>query len=566
VPSIGALAGSRRRDPVWPLIAVLAILLGALGGVPAHGASLHEQIDRVIASKAGGPLAGRCDDAEFLRRVSLDLAGVIPTAEQARSFLANTDPQKREKLIDSLLASPEYARRMSQAMTVMLLERREGKSVSDQAWRDFLQASFAANKPWDQMVREIVGADGRDPATRASVKFFVDGGRADHHVMTQDVARLFLGMNIQCAQCHDHPTVTDYKQADYFGLYAFLHKSKVANDPKTKLPLIAEDPTTEKVSFTSVFVPDEKGLTGPRVPGGSEVAIPEGAAASEVAQPAADGLPAVLKFRPRVLLSEELPRSTNAHFVRNSVNRFWFLMMGRGLVHPLDLHHSDNPPSHPELLQILADDFVAKKFDVRALLREIALSESYQRSSVLPDGVASKDVAPESYRVAVSKPLSSEQMAFSLMQATGHLPQVLAAPLPENSKFTVNDYVNGRIKDPPANLPETLVLFGAVFGNPPGEAEEDFAPSMASSLFLMNERLVLKWLAPQPGNLVERAAKMGDSEAVAELWLSTLSRLPGADDQADAVAYLAANGARRPEAIGELAWALLASAEFRLNH
>lgn len=546
-------------------MALLASIALALPGL-ADDVPLHEQIDRLIAARAVGASAGQSSDAEFLRRVTLDLAGTIPTSDEAREFLADGDPHKRVKRVDRLLAGADYARRMQQALTVMLLERRVGTTITDHEWNAFVQTSFAENKPWDQFVRELVAADGHQEQTRAAIRFFVDGGRNDHHLMTQDVARIFLGMNIQCAQCHDHPNVEDFRQADYFGLYAYLAQSVMKTNTQRKQAFLVENVAAGKVDFQSVFFPDDKRATGPRLPAGQEIEVPEFEKGEELAEPAKDGLPGVPKFRPRLRLSQDLTSADNQRFVRNSVNRFWFLMMGRGLVHPLDMMHTKNPPTHPELLDLLARDFAAGGFDVKHLLREIALSAAYQRSSLVPADVELKDLTAESYRVARPRPLSAEQMAFGVLQATGQLQPVLAAPIPEPTSFTYKDYSNGRIP-PPANLPDILTLFSATFGNPPGEAEVDFRPSVQHSLFLMNEQLVMHWLEPRDGNLTERLAKINEPDAVAdELYLSVLTRLPQDDERAIVASYLQAEVDRGNDSLGELAWALLTSAEFRLNH
>ncbi len=527
---------------------------------------LHQEIDRLIAARAGGSLAELCSDAEFLRRVTLDLAGTIPSSDEARRFLADEDANKRARLVDQLLAGPAYARRMQQALTVMLLERRAGATISDQEWNDFVAGSFAANKPWDQFVRELIAADGHDEQTRAAIRFFVDGGRNDHHQMTRDVARIFLGMDVQCAQCHDHPNVDDFRQADYFGLYAYLQQSVTKTDQQQKKLFLVENVAAGKVEFQSVFLPDDKRATGPRLPGGEEIEIPQFEKGEELAEPAKDGLPGVPKFRPRSLLAGNLASGDNQRFARNSVNRFWFLMMGRGLVHPLDMLHSQNPPSHPQLLELLARDFVDRGFDVQHLLREIALSDAYQRSSRLPEDVQGQELPAAGYRVARPRPLAAEQLAFGILQATGNLRRIQEAPLPEKSEFTYKDYINGRLP-PPGNLPDVLTLFAATFGNPPGEAEDDFRPSVQHALFLMNEQLVLQWLQPHEGNLMDRLGALDDAAAVAdELYLSVLTRRPDDEERDIVMSYLEEQAARRSEALSELAWSLLTSAEFRLNH
>lgn len=364
---------------------------------PVCGADqLATRIDQFIEAKVGGKVAGPADDAEFFRRLYLDLNGIVPTPAQVRTFLADDDPQKRSRQIDALLNNEAYARRMREAFTVMLLERRTGTTIPADQWNSFLENSFAKNKPWNQIVREIIQADASQDETQGSLKFFTATGRTAHDQMVQDVARLFLGMNIHCAKCHDHPTVNDFKQADYFGLLAYLNQSKPAKHTGKTRTFLVEGVATGKIEFQSVFSPDKKNQIGPRLPGGKEVEIPVFEKGQEFSQPAADGLPAVPKFQPRKLLAEQLASAENRRFVENSVNRFWFLMMGRGLVHPLEMMHSENLASHPEVLKVLADEFIAHQFDVKWLIKQLAQSRVYQRSSLLPAGLAAHDAPPPS--------------------------------------------------------------------------------------------------------------------------------------------------------------------------
>jgi hypothetical protein len=538
---------------------VLAVASSLLGQAPPHA-----RIDKELAAKSGGAMAPRSTDAEFFRRIHLDLAGVIPTATATRQFLSDSDSHKRAKTIDRLLASEDYGRRMRDVVTVWLLERRPGTVITDDDWSRFVEKSFAANKPWDQFVRELIAADGRDSETRPGIRFFIDGGRNNLNQMTLDVGRLFLGMNLQCAQCHNDPNVQEYLQADFYGILAYLRQSKLQNDKKQKSFFI-ETAAKDKVEFQSVFT-NEKKSTGPRLPDGRELDVPVFKKGEEFAQPAKDDLPAIPKFQPRQLLAKDLTSPENRRFARNAVNRFWFMMMGRGLVQPLDLMHGDNPASHPELLEFLVDDFIAHKFDVKRLLREIALSEAYQRSSQLPEGVEADRVKPESYRVANAKGLSAEQIAYSLMQATGNLERIKSAPRPKDQKFTYKDYANGKVAAPD-NLPDLMTVFVASFGSPAGTAEVEFTPSAGQALFLLNEKIVLGWLQPQKGNLMERVAAEPDAAKLAEeLYLACLTRLPDADEVALVRDYLERHKMRRSEAIADVAWALLTSAEFRLNH
>ncbi|MFO0869775.1 MAG: DUF1553 domain-containing protein [Pirellulales bacterium] len=542
-----------QRVPGWVRFWLVALSGSLLTGfLPAsRGLSqsptepLHVRIDRAIAAAAPGPFAGPTTDEEFLRRVSLDLAGTIPTPAEVAEFTRDSQPDKRTAWIDRLLAAPTYGRRMQEYCSTLLLERRGGSPLTDAEWNQYLRESFQANKPWDRLVRELLFADD-DVQLKPARKFLTVAGRDKNlHQQTQDVARILLGRSIMCAQCHDHPNVADYSQADYFGLYAYLQ----------------DKPEQARSEFESVFAPGKK-ETWPRLPGKEPVTIPvvsqeQPAAAAEAAR----------AHRPRLLLARDLPQPDNALFVRNTVNRLWCLLMGRGLVHPLDLHHQANPPSHPELLDQLAAEFARTGCDVKHLLREIALSQSYQRSSRLPEGVTEADAPPSSYRVFNSRLLTPEQFGWSLLRATGNLSAWEQAGAPAKSDFGWYNYINGRIAQVPATVPEVLDLFAGVFGNPPGEAEVDVAPTMGQALFVLNERLLLTWLEPRDGNLLARVRQIPEpAERIRELYVSILSRGPTPAETAGASEWLAAESQRGDAALADLAWALLASDEFRLNH
>ena len=357
--------------------------------------------------------------------------------------------------------------------------------------------------------------------------------------MTNDISRLFLGRNLLCAQCHDHPSVKDYKQAEYMGLFAFLSVSKLQDDPKTKKPVLAEIAATGKSEYASVFSTAKKHQTGPRLFGGEEIEIPTFEKGKEYEQPPAKGAAGIPKFRPPELLADELVR--HPQFARNSANRFWFIFMGKGIIHPLDYDHKANPPSDPALLDSLTRGFVESKYDVRALVRKIVTSDAYARGG----------------KAAPSKPLSAEQMAYSTMVATGNLDRIVRGPIPESTKFSAGGYLSGKSKLAPTSLPDILKLFVAVFGNAEGEPEIGFQPSMTHALFLMNDRLVLDWLKPAEGNLVSRLAKLSGDAVADELYLSVLTRLPVAAERKEVAAY---------RDVADLVWALLASTEFRMNH
>lgn len=578
----GAVATGKTRDEYAMrtnrncicLIAVLA--LGWLPGLAGAADSLHEQIDALIAAKAGGPVAPPASDAEFLRRVYLDLAGTIPSSDDARKFLEDPSPDKRAQLIDKLLASPHFSKHMGEAFDVMLMERR---SKGDSEWRRYLEASFAANKPWDQLTREILCPNPEDPATKFSSMFYytrlakVGQNPTDYPLVTRDVGRLFLGVDLKCCQCHNHKYIKDYKQVDFQGLMAIIGTTFIRTDVKGT-PTIGEKPLLKKVDFVSVFHPDEKFEVGPRVPFGTEMPIPAVAKGEEWATPPnpKTKFPGIPKFDTLKILAEQTANANNEQFKKNIANRLWFLMMGRGLVNPLDLSHSENPPSHPELLTLLADHIAANHFDMKELIHELALTQTYQRSSILPSGDAR--VPPESYRVAIAKRVSPEQMARAMLMATGQL-EAIKAVKETKVKFVAKDMdadvneldANGTKAAGPVPIGVVNEKFVGAFGAPKGEAEIEFAPSVAGALFVSNEKMILGWLQPAPGNLVYKMSKLNDARAVAdELYLSVLTRLPTDDERADVAAFLARNGKDHDTAISEMTWALLASTEFCVNH
>jgi hypothetical protein len=518
------------------LVALGSALVLAAGSPAAD--PLHARIDALIEAKADNvPLAGPADDGEFLRRVYLDFAGTVPPASVAKEFLANTAADKREKLIDRLLNGPGYPARMADLFHVMLMERL-GDSPE---WAKYLRESFAENKPYDRMVREILRADAKDAAATGAAfwisKRLENYGQnpVDYSGLTRDVGRLFLGKNFQCCECHDHLFIEDYKQQDFQGLHAFFRNTYLVNAAKM---VVAEKPTTEKLGFASVFTKVQM-TTAPALPGLMMLDIPTFPKGMEfaVAPDRKKNEPGAPKFSTLAAVAEQLPQAANRDFTRNAANRLWFALMGRGLVHPLDLHHSRNPASHPELLELLAAEFAAHKFDVKWLLRELALTKTYQRSSLLPGGTQPPDA--RYFAVALEKRLTADQLLAAMLAATGADPKQADSLRPK---------------------------FLKAFANQPREPEDEVAPSLKAALFVLHDSAVLELVKPKAGNLVERVAKLGDAEAADELYLAVLTRKPTAVERAAVAKLLAKHPDNRPEAVGRAAWALLASMEFGVNH
>lgn len=344
--------------------------------------ALHVRVDRLMDAAALSPTATGCSDAEFLRRASLDLIGIIPTSAEARAFLDDPAPNKREVLVDRLLAHPRQPVHLASAFHLMWMERRADKHVPVADWLKFLAESFRQNKPYDQLVRELLTADSANPAARPAAKFLLDRD-ADPHLLTRDIGRMFFGVDLQCAQCHDHPLIDDYLQADYYGLHAFVNRTGLFVNQKDNNKGYLAEAAAGGVEFKSVFT-GYAGKTRPRLIGGPELDEPRFHLGEEYAQAPTPNNPAVPKFSRRALLATAIGDGSNAQFRRNIVNRLWAQMMGRGLVHPVDLHHSDNPPSHPDVLDLLADEIKSVNFQIKPLLRELALTKAYQRAIDVP--------------------------------------------------------------------------------------------------------------------------------------------------------------------------------------
>jgi hypothetical protein len=306
------------------------------------------------------------------------------------------------------------------------------------------------------------------------------------------------------------------------------------------------------VTFQSVFDPNKTTKSsGPRLPGGLTVKDPTIEKGKEYVVAPAKDVRSVPTYSRRAQLGPHLARADNVAFKRNIANRLWAMLMGRGLVHPLDMDHGANPPSHPELLTLLADDLAEHQFDMRYFLRQIALSKTYQRSSEIPPGV--KDVEAATYTVYPLKPLTPEQLAWALMQATG---LVDAERLAQGGKATDATLV--------ARLGGNVTPFVQAFGGQAGHAE-GFDARLEQALFISNGALVRSWLPPRAGNLVDRLSRLDGDALADELYLSVLTRLPDADERKDVADYLKGRS-DRPKALQELVWALLASTEFRFNH
>ena len=520
---------------------------------------LHRQIDQAIDAGTKQSFAKPADDATFLRRIYLDLVGDIPTAVEARAFLESKDRRKRSTLLDSLLDDSRFARNMAERFHVMLMERRG----DDEHWQRFLEKSFVDEKPWDQLVRSILDPSTEDEANHGSNYFLTKRlekygqNPTDFPGLASDIGRMFLGVNLQCAQCHDHLFVDDYKQADFQGMYAFAVNTFIRSD--VKFPAIGERVMSGPLEFKSVFEGDAL-TTGPRIYGGNAVEVETFEKGQEFAVVAdsktkAPGIP---KFSPLRILAEQMPTDQNTFFARNGANRLWYLLLGHGIVYPLDMHHADNPPSHPQLLDLLAEQWMAHDYDVKWLLREIALSDAYQRSGLMVSDES--PIRPAEYRIFKQKGLSAEQLCWSMLRATGKL-----GNLAESSSDTDSDEAS-ETSPVASELDEIRAKFMAAYANPPREPELEFTPSVRAALFLLNDETLVDWLSPGNGNLAEQLLNEEDMQKLSEeLYLSVLSRFPTRAESGTVVEHIEGSQ-ERATAVSQLIWALLASTEFTINH
>lgn len=582
--------GLRSRHLAGWLVVAWSCL--SLPHVSVGNEPLHVRIDRLIDARlTDSPRAEPADDAEFLRRVFLDLGGRIPTFAETVRFLEDTRSDKRQLLIDDLLASTDHPRRMRELFHAMLLERR-GENAE---WDAFLQHVFEQRLPWHEIVRALLKPDADNEATRGSAFFLTqrltkEGAMAPVDVpgLTRDVGRLLAGRDLQCAECHDHISIEHFRQRDFQGLHMIFENIQARSD--VKFPAVSEKLLSQKKEFQSVFGGDAQ-QTGPVVPGGTEITIPVFAEGEEYLEPPdrkkrTAGIP---KFSPLQSLAENLASPQNPVFARNIANRLWFVMMGRGLVEPLDLIHPGNPATHPELLDLLSAELAEHDFDLQWMLRELALTNTYQRASIAPAELTdSNQIDGTRYAVSNEKRMSAEQLFWSVMVASGELNRESRTNLPEaevapgtdptsESNAPVADAGNavGFVDDLKCldvlNSSDRLKALRkemiATYSNPPKEPEIDFAPTVKGALYLMHDQQMQSLLADDADRLVRQVGESESSAAAARrLFLSVLTREPR-DDEIQLVERIwSRDGEARIRGLSNLLWALFSSTEFVVNH
>lgn len=477
------------------------------------------------------------DDATFLRRATLDICGTLPTAEEVSAYLADSRGDKRARLIDRLLERPEYASYFALKWADILQNRGAGYSTSKQRagtslFAGWIRESIAANKPYDRFVTEILTASGSQNENPPAL-WYRSVRKSPEYV--ESVASAFMGMRIQCAQCHHHPAER-WSQADYYGLAAvFARVGRKGGFADAEVP-------TEEI----IYLKDSGSVTHPRT--------------GEVMRPRAPGGPEFQLGRyddPREGLARWLTRPDNPFFARTLANRMWAHFLGRGIVNPIDDARSTNPPSNPELLDALAHDFTASGYDLKHLIRTITNSYAYRLQSAPTEWNAGDT---QTFARFYPRRLTAEVLLDGISQ-------VLDVP---------TDFAGGPGKFPTGtraiDLPDENVTahFLDVFGRPARrsacECERVDAPALAQALELVNSAEIQRKLTAEKGYARRvAAATVPSAERVTEIFLRTLGRRPRPEELETATAFL--SGEPDPvEAYRSLLWSLLATQEFLFNH
>ena len=501
-------------------------------------------IDELVFKKLttlGLPPSEACDDPTFIRRITLDIAGRLPTPEETKAFLANPSGDKRDGWIETLLASTEYADYFANKWSAILRNKRRDERYmrGTYAFHAWIRDSLYANKPYDRFVREILTATG-DIGQNPPVAWYRSVRKSEDQL--QDTAQLFLGVRMHCARCHHHP-FDKWSQNDYYGLAAFF--SQVGRKQGAQ-------PGEERIYH-------KRGLASAKNPRTKLDVRPAGLDVPPVElDPDRD---------PRQALVDWMAAKDNPFFARMLVNRYWKHFFGRGLVEPEDDLRLTNPPTNPELLDGLAAYFVESGYDLKGLVRVICQSRVYQLSS-LPNEYNTSDT--QSFARYYPKRLSAEVLLDAINQVSnshtefpGQPVGTRAVQLPDDS-YTAGSYF--------------LTVFGRPEMDSACECERTQAGSLAQCLHLLNSKEILAKLTDDNGRAATLAGdKSRDHEAkITELYTRAFSRDPEPGEVQVALQYIdkkrkRVSGKKEAgdpvrEAYEDIVWAVLNSKEFLFNH
>jgi hypothetical protein len=468
--------------------------------------------------------SGPADDADYLRRVYLDIIGTLPTADEARQFLTDTRPDRRARLVDELLRRPEYADYWALKWADLLrVDRQTLGHKGAYGYYRWIRDSLAANKPYDQFARAIIAAEG--PLAEAPAGHLFKAVTKPGE-MAGTVSQVFLGMRIECAQCHHHP-FDRWSQDDYFGMQAYFTQVGFKKTARGEALIAAGNPDTRHPRTNAVVYAHALGTEPP-------TANPEGDR--------------------RRQLAAWMTAPDNPWFARNLVNRVWAHFLGRGLVEPVDDVRLTNPPTNPELLQALAAHFIEHKYDVQELIRTITSSRVYQLSS-RPN--ATNELDFQNYSRAWFKRLDAEVLFDAVCQTTG---------VEEKFNGLPAGYRAIQLWD--SKVPHYfLKLFGRPTRVTACECERSVEPSVAQVLHVLNSPEIQEKLSHAGGRIAKLVREQPDDDRLAEeLYLTFFSRFPTVQERQVAVEYLKSHADNRRLAAEDLSWTMLNSLEFLFNH
>ncbi|MGE0606629.1 MAG: DUF1549 domain-containing protein [Pirellulales bacterium] len=489
----------------------------------------------------GTQTAESCDDATFLRRVTIDLAGRVPSYREATEFAADATSDKRQRAIARLIDSREFDLHLGELLDDFI----QGKYAGDREFIGYLRKSLKEGRAWDSLFAQLLLGPFDTPEQQVASRFLSKRIRVLDE-LTNDTARVFFGVDISCAKCHDHPLVDDWKQHHYYGMVGFLSRLQPAKDNKP--PVIIEKDVGE-VSFVDTSGTQHKAaimFLGGQVVEDARLGLdPRVVERRQEAEAAGRYEPPV--FSPR----EELVRLAieEQKFLSKSLaNRLWAYLLGRGLVHPVEQMHSQNPSSIPDLVEFLGADLAGHHYDVRRLVAGIVSSQAYQLSSEWTS--QAEPPAPEHFARATIKPLTPIEYARSAVLVAGDEGYDMAA-------------------DDAAREQRYLGAEGAAYGRaePLDRRRDGFQSSSVEALFMSNDPRIQELAAANGNNLAGRLAGItDDNELLNKAYWTVLSRAPSDDERTELSAFLARAGEERKGACSQLVWALFTSAEFRFNH
>jgi len=499
----------------------------------------------------------RSNDAEFIRRLYLDLTGRIPSAQASQDFITSRDRSKRTKTVEKLVNTSEAAENWADLWVGVLVgQQLRQQRLERSVLEEWIAKTYRENMPYDVFVRQLLTAEGysnENPAVNFALKF------QDSNEAAGAISKIFLGVQIQCAQCHNHP-YEKWTQDDFNGFAAFFSKTQARRErldaakfPKAlqkkgnNMSMREKMEKAQKVrKMKRRFQVTEMAGGGRRfrrMMGNSSKAKPKflGAESPSVANFA--------KLRP--VLADWVTSSDNPYFAKAAVNRIWSHLMGRGIIHPLDDIGENNPPSHPEVLDLLARDFIEHSFDVKRLLRIIARTSTYQLSSRV--AYAHKDEPPpdDIFAWQQLKPLTGEQILRSLVETTG-LRSI------KSSKIARNLRTQGR---------KVLRQFHFAFATDEQEEVSSFEGTIPQALLMMNSMLVNESMRPIPGNTIHSLTngKSSTNDKITKLFLAGLTRYPSPTERLYFNRYLREQK-HSVEAWADLLWSLVNSSEFMFIH